>query len=652
MQKTYFNDAVIGNSRMLACITCKGELVRLFWPNIDYPQHIDSMHAGLFFIGEQYSTLWLDGECFRHRQEYIKDTNILKTVCEDVSRGLRVTQTDYVLPYADILVRNFKIENLSCQERDIGFMLYSSGITSNQHLGGILFDFQSDALIHYRHNYYISIASVTETYQFQLGGNAFESARSTWLNGHDSIGMMNDGALSWKLGELMPGGSKEITLFICASHALKGIKNLIQEFKNTDIQESYEITRKYWLDFLENAKQLKTGRSDIDSLYRRSLLVFKLMSDEKTGGLLAAPELDENFTRCGRYAYCWGRDAAFITTALDKCGLHDAVDKFFKWAADTQLDDGSWQQRYHMDGNLAPSWGMQIDEVGTIVWGMHKHYEVTGNIEFLTNMWESVRKAVNFMVSYIDPETQLPGLSYDLWEERFGQHTYSCAAVYSGIMAGVKIAELLRIPEGETAGWRDAAGRIKDAMERVLWKDERGHFIRSIRTKLNPWGSEHSERTTVVKVNPKGYMRDVTLEDPAIDVSLIGVSVPFDVFQPDDERVARTAEIIEKVLYTPSVGGIKRYENDNYIGGNPWVVATLWVALYHIRRGNLDKAQSYLDWVVGAQTPLGLLPEQVDRESGKPAWVIPLTWSHAMFVLTAFELYGEERGEYPLHSPC
>jgi len=643
MQKTYFNDAVIGNSRMLACITCRGELVRLFWPNIDYPQHINSMRAGIFFAGQQYSTLWLDGESFRHSQQYIKDTNILETVCEDLDRGLRVTQTDYVLPYSDTLVRNYKIENLSGQERDMGFMLYSSGMTSNQHLGSILFDFRSDALIHYRHNYYISIASVTESYQFQLGCNAFESARSTCLCGCDSIGMMNDGALSWKLGELKPGGSKNFTLFICASHTLKGVKKLIQEFKNTDIQESYEITRKYWLDFLKNANQLKTDRKDIESLYRRSLLVFKLMSDEKTGGLLAAPEIDENFTRCGRYAYCWGRDAAFITAALDKCGLHDAVDRFFQWAVNAQLDDGSWQQRYHMDGNLAPSWGMQIDEVGTIVWGMFKHYEVTGSIEFLRNMWESVRKAVNFMISYIDPETRLPGLSYDLWEERFGEHTYSCAAVYSGIMAGVKIAEALCRPESETAGWLDAAKKIKDAIERVLWQEERGHFLRSVRTKLNPWGCEHSEKTTVVKVNPKGHMRDVTLEDPTIDVSLIGLSVPFEVFQPDDPRVSGTAEIVEKALYVPSVGGIKRYENDNYIGGNPWVVATLWVALYHIRRGNLEKAQSYLDWVIRAQTSLGLLPEQVDRETGKPAWVIPLTWSHAMFVLAAFELYGEKK---------
>ena len=34
------------------------------------------------------------------------------------------------------------------------------------------------------------------------------------------------------------------------------------------------------------------------------------------------------------------------------------------------------------------------------------------------------------------------------------------------------------------------------------------------------------------------------------------------------------------------------------------------------------------------QTALGLLPEQVTRD-GEPAWVVPLGWSHAMFLLAA-----------------
>ena len=48
MTKTYFNNAIIGNSGMLGCLTDRGELVRLFWPHIDYPQHIHKMLSGFF----------------------------------------------------------------------------------------------------------------------------------------------------------------------------------------------------------------------------------------------------------------------------------------------------------------------------------------------------------------------------------------------------------------------------------------------------------------------------------------------------------------------------------------------------------------------------------------------------------------------------
>ena len=41
-----------------------------------------------------------------------------------------------------------------------------------------------------------------------------------------------------------------------------------------------------------------------------------------------------------------------------------------------------------------------------------------------------------------------------------------------------------------------------------------------------------------------------------------------------------------------------------------------------------------IDYALARQTSLGLLPEQVTRD-GEPAWVVPLGWSHAMFILAA-----------------
>ena len=377
MTKPYINNAIIGNSRMLICLSDKGELQRLFWPNIDYPQHIEKMPVGIFHEGIKNSTMWLSDDIFEHSQQYLEDTNILKTTSTNNEKGLEICQIDFVIPDEDTLIRQFEIINKGQCETELGFILYCSCITTTPELRSTLFDFNSDSLIYYKHGYYIAISADVEVYQFQLGNNAFDCCQYTELKGNDYIGMMADGALSWKLGKFLPGEKKSITLHITAADTLKNVKKSIKNVKSMDIMLQYKKTEEYWRNYIKNANSFITDREDIKNLYKRSLLVFKLMSDDLSGGLLAAPEIDEDFTKCGRYAYCWGRDAAFITEALDKCGLTKVVDKFYEWAVEVQDEEGSWQQRYHMDGNLAPSWGLQIDETGTLIWGMLKHYEKT-----------------------------------------------------------------------------------------------------------------------------------------------------------------------------------------------------------------------------------------------------------------------------------
>src|SRR5207302_1131625 len=51
-------------------------------------------------------------------------------------------------------------------------------------------------------------------------------------------------------------------------------------------------------------------------LLRRSLLVCEVVADRATGGIIAAPEFDPHFTRCGGYGFVWGRDLAFTCLAL------------------------------------------------------------------------------------------------------------------------------------------------------------------------------------------------------------------------------------------------------------------------------------------------------------------------------------------------
>ncbi len=633
MPKTYFNSGIVGNSGMLGCITDRGELVRLYWPHIDYPQHMEKVSAGIFFPGSEEGTSWLDSGGWEVRQAYVPDTNILETFYINNHKKLKVKQTDFVLPEKDVLVRRYELENTGDAAIEPGFMSYTSAVSTNPQLAGILFDFPSDSLIHYKYNYYISISSDQEVWKFQLGNDAFGNADRAQLKGIDNIGMMPDGALAWKLGKIAPGGKKALSVYISAAHSLNAARESAKLARHLDYEKELKNTKKYWEDYLSSAQNIRTGNKEVDELYRRSILVFRLMSDKHTGGLLASPEIDEEFTKCGRYAYCWGRDAAFITGAMDACGLHEDVDKFYRWAAAIQDEEGSWQQRYHMDGNLAPSWGMQIDETGTILWGILRHYRITGDKGFLSGMWACVRKGAAFLLEFMDRETGLPWLSFDLWEERLGEHAYSTAAVYGGLMSAAEIGLVMGAPGKLTDTWKAAAQALKPALERNFWKKDWHRFIRSVRVKLNPWGEEHSQDKVYMKINPKGEYRDFTSEDWTLDISLLGLTVPFGVYEAGHPMMDGTLEVLEQVLACPA-GGLKRYENDNYAGGNPWLIAALWTALYHIEKKDFKKAREYFDWTVGCRTELGLLPEQADSETGKPAWVIPLTWSHAMFVLT------------------
>ncbi|HZK26216.1 MAG TPA: glycoside hydrolase family 15 protein [Thermoclostridium sp.] len=642
MGKPYINNAVIGNGSMLGCISETGELIRLYWPEIDHPQHIEKMLTGFFDANIPNSTMWFSEGDHETTQDYIEDTNILRTTVNISKLSLQVAQTDFCIPDKHVLVRHYSVKNIGANSSNIKMGLASHTISHTFDLGNTMFDFGTDTLIHYKHDNYWAIASELEVKQFQIGSNPFGALWDGYLNGIDSIGMSPDGALLWDLGTISPGQEKCITIYLVFSRSMDSLKNTIKEAKGTEFQKLLSITKQYWLDFFKKIVNIDVGDEITSRIYRRSLLLFKLMSDKNTGGLLASPEIDEGFTQCGRYAYCWGRDAAFIASALDEVGLFEETERFYDWVIKVQDSEGFWHQRYNMNGNLAPSWGIQIDETGTILFGIWQHFLHVRSKSFLEKVWPTVLKAIKFLEGFIDEDTGLPLPSFDLWEERMGEHTYSTAAVIAGFNAAADIGEQLGVKKQKIYHWRTIADNMKKSLEKTLIDNQNETFLRSVRVKLNPWGNEPSSNTVVINVNSKGYSREVSMVDDKIDISLLGTVVPFNIYEPEDTVVRNTVKKIEDTLLCSNVGGIYRYEGDDYAGGNPWIVSTLWLALYYIRLGDITKAREYFNWSIKSATSLGFLPEQVCKHSGKPCWVIPLTWSHAMYVLVLKGLMEHE----------
>ena len=159
MQKSYYNNAISGNSSMLACFSEKAELLRLFWPDIDYVQHLDKMFLGLFDKNKIGSTVWLnDIRCDNH-QEYLPDSNIIKNTVTNFFEGYKVVLYDFVHPEMDVLVRRLEIENLHNESRELGLMSFSAAASSDSEVACSLFDFMNEAMVHYKPDSYIAITS-------------------------------------------------------------------------------------------------------------------------------------------------------------------------------------------------------------------------------------------------------------------------------------------------------------------------------------------------------------------------------------------------------------------------------------------------------------------------------------------------------------
>ena len=78
MKTKYFNDAIIGNKNLKATFSKKGELLRLYYPNIDFRHFIDELVVGIKVNDSRLINL-ADDINNVYSQNYIEGTNILNT---------------------------------------------------------------------------------------------------------------------------------------------------------------------------------------------------------------------------------------------------------------------------------------------------------------------------------------------------------------------------------------------------------------------------------------------------------------------------------------------------------------------------------------------------------------------------------------------
>lgn len=575
----YFNNAIVGNSKILGCLNEKGELIRLYYPYIDYFQNIDQNKIAII---KDNRMLWLNDASLK-KQYY--EGNIVYT--ELNIEDYEILQRDYVLPTKNILVRTFKFNKKS------NFFLYSKlNSDVNKKVSGMVVD---NNLIQYCQEMYMATFAKQNIAKYQINNSKYTLERGE-LNPEEYIGMSEDSAILYT-------DVDEITIYIAFENNLKAILETVEWCKKQEENLLYNSTKKYWDAYLKkfenNIVFKNTTKIKEKEILNRTILMYALLTNQDTGAVIASPDVDEHFTNCGRYGYCWPRDAIFINAALNILGLSKLTDKFYSvWAPKAQLNSGLFEQRYYTTGELAPSWGIQIDETAAILIGIHQN----GKYKKLETL---IIKSITALLNFIDKDF-LSKECFDLWEERKSKHLYSTASIYEGLRCGKE-------------------------MLRKISSEKYKNTIREIdKTLINI-------KQAIIQNFVKNGAFKRSIDNNQTDISLLSLVVPYHILDVDDILIENTVKKIEYDLKAQN-GGYYRYQWDTYMSGNPWIISTLWLALYYIEKGNIQKARELFEWTTNHADEMNFLPEQIDKNSDKTIWVRQLAWSHAMYVIVKAEL--------------
>jgi oligosaccharide amylase len=652
-------DIPVGNGSFLITFDQDYCVRDIYFPRIGKENHTDG-HKFRFGI-------WVDGifewitEGWNLRLDYLPDTLISHVTAFNDRLKVSLHCNDLVDYRENMYIKKIIIKNHVKAERKVRiFFHHDFHILETATGDTAYYDPDERAIIHYKGNRYFLISGMRSGKQgidqYATGIKEFHGLEGTWRDAEDgslegspiSQGSV-DSTISFEV-RLLPDEEKTIYYWICAGGNYADVSRLNRMITGHGIEYFVKRTENYWKAWVNKEDlDLSPLPEKVGLLYKKSLLILRTNIDSG-GAIIAGNDSDVQHFARDTYSYMWPRDGALVAYALDLAGYHGITRRFFEFCLEIikrgKESVGFFLHKYNPDGSLGSSWHpwiinnkkqlpIQEDGTGLILWSLWYHFDRYRDIEFISKVYDNlVIRCGDFLASYRDIDTGLPLPSYDLWEEKWGIHTFTVSAVYGGLMAAKNFAVFFG--DGKRAKiYGRVAEEIKGAMVRWLYSEREKRFLKSI--------------------IPKG--NGTFTEDLTIDASIYAPFY-FGVFDPEDERINNTMESVKKHLWVKTpVGGIARYPGDSYhkvsddienIPGNPWFICTLWLAQWYIAKAKdkeeLKEAIPLLEWVASRALPSGVLAEQVHPFTNQPLSVSPLTWSHAAFVATVLEyLYKLEK---------
>lgn len=645
---------VLSNGHMLAGIDEDGRLRDLYYPHVGQENHISEYSTHRIGVKVNGDFRWVDRSNWDISIRYDEQTMASTTTARCDELGVELSIRDTVYNEEPIFLRHCRVTSLDDSQKELRLYFGQEFRISENNKGDTAYyDPRSRAIIHYKANRaFLVNAQLPDGERFDdytVGLYQIEGHEGSYRKAQKSSGLgknaIEHGSVDSILSigfNLEPKKSEHIHYWIAAGVSVEDAVDRSRIVQRKSADHILESTSSYWNAWLDRSEFRDTDLPDhLMELFNTSLLITKAHADHE-GGIIASS--DSSILNQGRdtYAYVWPRDGAIIAMALDQAGDTNAARAFYDFAVRNVSREGYLMHKFLVDGGRGSSWHpyvrygtaqlpIQEDETATVLFGIEQHYLITKDIEYIESIYNSfIKRTADFMLHYRDTHTGLPYGSYDLWEEKYGVHTYTACLVSAALKAAGRLADTLGKHE-DASSWREGAHQIRMAILGRLWSEERQMFIKGA---IDDHAHDHHTK------------------DDTIDSSSWYAAWRYGICALDDEKITAGLETIKSKLWNNNLGGLPRYENDNYyrvshaLPPNPWIITTLWVAQYHIARNENEQAKDLLDWVYQRALQTGILPEQVNPDDGSPLSATPLTWSHAEYVTTIIEYIRAENSTF------
>jgi GH15 family glucan-1,4-alpha-glucosidase len=407
--------------------------------------------------------------------------------------------------------------------------------------------------------------------------------------------------------------------------------NEMFEHKPIDPEKALEETSKFWREW--------AGRCKYQGRYRdavvRSLLTLKVMTQDSTGGIVAAAttSLPEELrgVRNWDYRFCWLRDSTLTLDALLRAGYLEEAEAWRDWLMRAAAGSPSQIQimygvagEHRLTEEVLP-WlpGYEESRPVRIGNGAYDQFQLDAYGEVINAFYDARIKGlpaypgsddlILTLVDFVERNWQRP--DEGIWEIRGEKHLHF---THSKLLAWVAVDRAIRMFDEFGVGKNH---KMEKRMPR--WRALREEIHDNIMDR---------------GFNPRVGAFTQSYGSDALDASVL-LMPHMGIISADDPRMRSTVAAIEKDLTWD--GLVLRYSTETGVDGlagheATFLICSFWLVDNYAMAGRLEEAEALLDRLVSLRSPLGLLAEEYHPTLHRQLGNFPQAFSHIGLINSAY----------------